>query len=459
MKLFLVLTLYISFFIIFQYAMHRLNVKGIRKIKKKLRKWNKAYKKASDELGLKLIPNKTLIGESQHITTHEMEGSLDGVQISVTQKRYSDSTASTPAFIYIRQSIDSAIMGFMKIYRESTFNQLQRKIGIDDFMIGDEAFDRAILLQTTRPYAMTALLSPVVRKSILNLSPLSNYFEISNSWFKVSMNDGDAFNSQDLIVAIRSVATISRELTTRKDVKKMLAGNIISEPLPAVCLKNIEMAVTRFPVDEELAQALETRLDDPDLVIQIESARHLKEPGMRHLSSLLETSTWMDSTVQALIISILGNNSHKASIPIFLDIYSQTDNRTVRIEILKAFRIFSDGALSPMLIDQLSSGDPDIVIHAIEALGTCGTVDAVEPLHAVFTKSSQPDYINAAQHAVASIQARLGNVERGWLSNAEYRDKEGALSTVNCAEEGSLSMEKIDGESQKSNHETKNGMR
>jgi hypothetical protein len=80
-------------------------------------------------------------------------------------------------------------------------------------------------------------------------------------------------------------------------------------------------------------------------------------------------------------------------------------------------------------------------MNAVNALGTCGTREAVEPLLRLAKSSINPFTRNAVQKSIGQIQSRLGDVQNGWLSMDDLSEKDGALSVSDEAGVGSLSLE------------------
>ena len=68
-------------------------------------------------------------------------------------------------------------------------------------------------------------------------------------------------------------------------------------------------------------------------------------------------------------------------------------------------------------------------IPIMKALGACGGVEAVEMLYEIGKASMSPGVRRAAKEAIAKIQARLGDVEKGWLSPVQLQELDGALSS------------------------------
>jgi hypothetical protein len=73
-----------------------------------------------------------------------------------------------------------------------------------------------------------------------------------------------------------------------------------------------------------------------------------------------------------------------------------------------------------------------------KALGNVGTIAAVEPLLSCIETWKDAEAKSLARAAVASIQARLGEVEAGRLTLAAPSPQDGALSL--SGDEGRLSL-------------------
>ena len=94
-----------------------------------------------------------------------------------------------------------------------------------------------------------------------------------------------------------------------------------------------------------------------------------------------------------------------------------------------------------LLLELLDSADGSVAVTAAESLGSRGTIDAVHPLmtrsggftragHAVPGAGPSLRLRTAARGAIAAIQARAGDAERGGLALTDDPDKAGGVGLV-----------------------------
>ncbi len=371
-----------------------------------------------------------------------LSGKVDGVDIEIRRETDSESNHFGMFLFNVRHSLVSDDFGFIKICKESSKSRLMKRMGAADFTIGDEKFDNEIFLEPSRPGTLTSLLNSGIRKNILRIAGKAAYFEISNSWMKVRLKQSRIRNSDALNDFIAGIASISRGLASSTDIKQLLMTNVASDPVPGVRLNNLHVLLKQFPVDDETRGLLAKTISDSDIDVQIESARYLKETGMKHLAMLLNTRKDLGVEREILIVSSLGWGRHVQSIPVMKRVFSESENYRLKSEICKAFREFGSPELCPFLLEHITGSDYGVKIPVIEALGTCGTVETVEVLLDVIKNAYYKEVASAARNAIEEIQSRLGDVEGGWLSAAELSHTQGALSRVETADKGALSRVK-----------------
>jgi PBS lyase HEAT-like repeat len=89
----------------------------------------------------------------------------------------------------------------------------------------------------------------------------------------------------------------------------------------------------------------------------------------------------------------------------------------------------------------LADPSADVQRASAEALGSVGSVAAVEPLLRASEGLARGPLRHAARGAIARIQSRLGHVEAGCLSLVDDHDLAGALAIADGASaHGALSL-------------------
>src|SRR5207247_538412 len=152
-------------------------------------------------------------------------------------------------------------------------------------------------------------------------------------------------------------------------------------------------ATARDPVDTVFHLALR----DPAPAVRLFAARHTR--GGNREGTVRELTSCNDDDVASEAISML------------FDVLAGPDAET-------------------LLLDLADRASPWVRIAAIDRLGLHGTVRAVERLLEVANRSSRvanPGLVEAAERAIAAIQARIEGAEKGQLA-LTGPDTAGALS-------------------------------
>ncbi|MCP4132005.1 MAG: HEAT repeat domain-containing protein [bacterium] len=367
-------------------------------------------------------------------------GSLDGFNLFLSRKKKKGRWKSQS--IMVRLEHHHNMESSFQVSMESMFSQAKEAFGKGDYKIGDNKFDDKMLIAARNPYFITALLNKELREKILSLTSVTGELVLSENSFYITKNLYEITHVQLFISYIRTMVIILKDITGKPSIKKRLINNIRLEQDWNVRFKNIQMLVSHFPMDWEIEETLSESLDDESLEIRFESAKHLKTEGMKHLLSMLDSLGSKNHPLQTDIIKVLAENNYTQSIPLLKVLFTQSGNYSVQKEILAAFKTFEDETLNEFLREQLKIIDFETRILVIEALGTCGNLDAIEPLYSIAQSSSDSQVREAVKKAIGLIQSRLGQGDKGWLSMTELWETDGALSISDKADKGALSIKK-----------------
>lgn len=370
----------------------------------------------------------------------ELSGTIDGIAVEAHAGNRDDLNAPGSILIRAEYGIDVDIIGHFRITLERSKNRFLKVGGHADLILGDAIFDDQVMIEAENHCAMLALLDCNVRQRLIELGRRSSYFEFSDSGANAYLREESIKKPDELVACIELAALIGKNLSLSSDVRKMLMVNIDKEPVTVLRVANIDALGKHFTLDEEIRELFIKNLGDENLDVQIASARYLGKDGMRHLVSLLEQADGISEAMILKIISIFGSDEFRESAPVLKNLFVTLESDAAKIGILSALGNIGDGEHAPFVAEQLHGHSHEVTIAAIEALGSCGTVESVERLYGLLDGSLSKH----AEKAIAAIQARLGDVEKGWLSTAALAEKEGALSNADGAEEGALSKEEKD---------------
>ncbi len=145
-----------------------LSIKGRRETH---RKWHEAAR----SLGLKHAPQKTFFGHG----IGPMTGTRKGFDIRVyTFTKSQGESASVHTALEIAPSSD---MGMdLHIAPEHFFTDVGKLFGSQDIQTGDKAFDDAFLIQGSDPDKILALLTPAVRRQMLDLNAADGTIKLTD---------------------------------------------------------------------------------------------------------------------------------------------------------------------------------------------------------------------------------------------------------------------------------------
>ena len=361
-------------------------------------------------------------------------GSIDGCTIEIrkinrNKKDFFETTARKGA----------EIPSYINIGRETGFTKMQRMMGIKDIETGDPDFDDEIQLQAIYPQSLVAMLDDQTRKAILILASQSEFFNVINSAVTAAVQKKMDSAPLTVVGLAKYVVAVTVALANTESLVERFSKNIESDPLPRVRINNIR-ALTSHSTDKAAIDIiLKKALDNSCLDVQVEAAKYLGKEGLEHLVHLLVSrGNNLKSYLLIDIVKILTEKRFTKSIPVLQQLYPHQGNE-IRKNILRAFAVFGDTSLHSFLLVELEKNNPDFLEVLIDALGTCGEVDAVEKLYVIGNDRFNPFFRSRVKDAIARIQSRLGKVEKGWLSVSQLQEADGALSMADMAGEGALS--------------------
>jgi HEAT repeat protein len=225
-----------------------------------------------------------------------------------------------------------------------------------------------------------------------------------------------------------------------RTVKERLIAIMATDPYPAIRLAAVRASAARFPADPGVLAATESAMNDRSLPVMLEAVRILGEKGTAFLLDLLVNRKGLRHLeVIEIVEAVAVGPKVPGAAGVLEKVFMKIRRPAVRKAILSAFTTLGDTSAGPFLAGQLDRFDSDILAGIIEALGTCGTVDAVGKLHAALNDTINPFARAEIEKSIASIQSRQG-ADRGWLSVSESAPLEGALSPGGI-EKGALSLD------------------
>ena len=393
---------------------------------------NDIYREAAEMLGVRFIKGGVLSAprilgdvEGMTVTAGTKLLSMGGNQIAVFERgvRYE----------FECDGILEIVSGGDEMYAGTAFSE---RLAVS---CGDDAFDSVMTIYYSKtPSCAIALLDSRLRSAILDLKKNAGILLVSRHGIHIYNREGCG-DPAEIALVIRNIVDVAKIVLENSDFRRMHIENIRSDPVPAVRLKNIRMLLSHYPLDGEISRLLDACMEDPDVLMQFEAAKYLKARGFEHIIRLVREKKITKVKLIIEAVDAMGDGAYRDAAPFLMELFEAVTNTDLRTAILATAKKLGAAPLSPFLVSLLKGRGDDTRDLAIDALSTCGTVESVEKLLKLSEDSMNPFLKNRIGETVAAIQARLGDVEKGWLSEVAITGKEGALSKADGADEGALS--------------------
>ncbi len=345
--------------------------------------------------------------------------------------------------VSVRVECDSKIESPFLVRLESVYSKVKDTLGKGDIKIGEKEIDEMMFITAENPSIVTALLNKEIREKLLFIGQIAAAFDLTENSIMLKVRNQQLDDLPVFVKYLQTIVSIIEEVSSGDPIKKRLIKNIKKEEEWKVRLNNLIMLASHFPSDSEIKKILDGSLRDESLEIRFEAAKHLKARGLKFLISMLNSIENKSHPLIPEIILFLAENNYKQCIPRLKILFDQSESEAVQIEILTAFKDFRDEKLNAFLLKRLNAMntmDTKILLMVIKALGTCGTLNAVEPVYELGKNSPDSRVREEAERSIALIQSRKGQGEKGWLSIPEFSETDGALSINNEARGGALSV-------------------
>jgi len=365
--------------------------------------------------------------------THAFSGSVDGMRVRLVK---------LPDLLLIKIPITTDIPAHTRIHGMGNTTRYGTSALGRGFITEDGAFDDHLLVDTTDRIEALAFLDAQTRKTILDLRLTSTGLEITDSSLSIAYDTlrTQYHNQWALAKSVRAAVDAAKKLERKAPLKDRLIAIIGSDPMPFIRLTALRAAAARYPADLEVLAAVEKSLNDQSLPVMLEAVRILGEKGTAFLLDLLIHRKGLRYTeVIKIVEAIAGGPRVAGAAGVLEKVFMKNRRPAVRKALLAALARLGDTSAGPFLTAQLERFDAELREGIIDALATCGTVEAVEKLRDALSETINPFTRSAIEKSIASIQSRL-NADRGWLSVGETSQLDGALSGTG-AKEGALSNE------------------
>jgi hypothetical protein len=307
----------------------------------------------------------------------------------------------------------------------------------------DEEFNNKIFIFSSYEAGVIAFMDNDTRKLMYTLISITNLFNLESDTisFRIPYSLKNMKLTEYLIKkALQCTFTLVTKMTRQENIKDLLTYNTLYDPDPAVRLKNLEILITRFKL-QDLALTLNKVLDDQDMHIRYKAADRLGLAGVPALYNLFNEIPPEDISFQRKIVTSIARIEGMKSMQFVISFYNTLQTNEDKVKIIYLFEKYGDEQANKILLDILKDNNTyELKLAVIRALGQCGSMDAVAPLYSL-TKQimSLPSLRSAAKHSIARIQSRYEPGEKGWLT----------LTTDTEQLKGSLSITETDSKKEK----------
>jgi hypothetical protein len=402
----------------------------------------------------------------------QLEGTIEGFGIEVA--------SSTRTFILQREDVTSvSIRGNDRIPKGLTLISTESWRALGNLLSGervltfDPSFDVRVVAQGPELETI-ALLSEQARRMASHLvGVLGANVCLGRLYVEMTTPLEEGGGAQRLLSAVRSMIELAGALSTSGMTNaERLLSNVRFDGHWAVRHRSLSLLLEHQPGAPEAMQAVDVALEDASAWLRLLAAQSRGDGGLEHLERIIRDETSAEAARVAAIEHIaklstrgrvievlewvLDNappRAQAAAVESMVRMRHHPLDKKTRLEmllasksepairaVLKMIDLFDDRRFEPALIDLLG-GDAQLADLSIDVLARLGTVEAVP---ALFELSRQllldPHLKRSAREAVASIQARIGDVDPGALAIAEG-EREGQLSVT--GEAGDVSV--VDG--------------
>ncbi len=257
----------------------------------------------------------------------------------------------------------------ISIGKETASSRFKKKLGIDDFQVGDTEFDELMLLKGAYPENFLLIFDEVTRDLLKNMVANSQQFSISKSLFKVSILRDDYNDKNKLRQIVDDVLAICKKinkLTDHKNFANVILKNVISEKNPEVKIKMLQMyGLFNRPSDVSVQRKMLTILEaNWGPKVKIAAARFIPGEGEAYLLHVLEKQD-KELQLQALdTLQYRSSSSTLQSLLQFLHKIPKTD-KELHAKLQNVIQIIQDRENITELKGSVSITEPDETAGAL----------------------------------------------------------------------------------------------
>ncbi len=255
------------------------------------------------------------------------------------------------------------------------------------------------------------------------------------------------YTTDDLIKLIKKIITLTKNIIyilNPENQKKTLLDIMKQESMNQLLELQLKEFKRHFDRGDSDAHVYRSFLSHSKFSIRFLAGKLLGKEGIHHLLDeiivrISPMSVFYSSYLNKVLLYLeeRGETAYCDKLSI---IYKKINDSNIQERILQYFMYACDPTVNNFLISELENETP-LKRDIIDALASCGTVETVEALRKHINGSYNPFIISKVKDAIAQIQSRLGDVDKGWVSMSIENKDEGKMSITENEQEGALSFD------------------
>lgn len=381
------------------------------------KKWNQIFAETARDYALSFSKGGLL----QH---PEISGSLEGFHVNIMRINISHGKSSTPAVKFMISLF--ALPGGLEIRPEGMLSRLSKKLGMTDIELGDRPFDDAAIVVGVNHHEARAILHPDARHMIVTLiqNAYGKRFLIANGAMEITRTASTFSDKASIARELQYLIRLGRLLSREGTLIELLRQNYSSDANVAsriLYLESLGVLSSHLEVDDELiAYALRSAYPEE----QFQAVRVIGKSAFGFLPNILKSAR---AELTRKIADYLTAQKPVELLPAIISVASLTlevEKKSILVQFLGSQ---GDARAQDFLKDELAGAKERPVAYVkecIQALGQCGTVEAIKYLHDL----TQKRFHKEVEGAIEAIKKRHGIEDSGWLSLQKPEAGEGNLS-------------------------------
>ncbi len=384
---------------------------------KEKEKWNKRLENLAKAHNLTFI--KGSLGKGP-----EISGTIGGFPICVLRRDFSHGKSSTATIGFLVDFKESREQ--FQITAENFLSRLKKTDRKTDIELDDRSFDDAALVKGGSTHAVRALLHPEARRIITQLieSSYDRKFSLSENGLETYQRTGQFMGEATIYSEIRSIIRLAQLLTRKKTTEELLRENYLAESVIDCRIKYLESLSAVVGGMTEKDVIIQDALRSGNHKLAFHAVKAIGKAGYRYIPDIFSEA---DENFACQILDYAGKTGATSLVLFFKTTFPNIKSWPIKSAVVRFLASTRDPSIESFLHEQLAAQQNHPIEHTVEcikALGRCGTYDSIQVLHSL--RDSWPR--REIDGAIASIQARIGTGDAGWLSIHESKDGEGNLS-------------------------------